>query len=248
MRVETTPEVTGFRKGVRIHSRSSFNGGLWLADVVHMPVGCATWPAFWTHGPGWPNAGEIDILEGVNENSFNQAALHTASGCTLPADFGATGVSATGPNCAALETGNSGCGIRSVESNTYGAGFNENGGGVYAMLWDESAVSIWFFPRGSIPKDVSSSSPQPASWGKPAARWPADTCDPYQFNKDHITIFNTALCGDWAGTSWNASPNGGGPSCAAKTGVATCQEYVQKNGAAFAEAYWQVKNVKIFQK
>jgi hypothetical protein len=39
--------------------------------------------AFWTNGPNWPNGGEIDILEGVNDYTNNQATVHTSAGCTL---------------------------------------------------------------------------------------------------------------------------------------------------------------------
>jgi hypothetical protein len=61
-----------------------------------------TWPAFWyanytsahtfdpadwsfcfsyrTVGPNWPHGGEIDIFEGVHENTRNQATFHTADG------------------------------------------------------------------------------------------------------------------------------------------------------------------------
>ena len=88
-------------------------------------------------GPNWPVGGEIDILEGVHEYTNNQATLHTASGCTLPSGASAQslaiqGTLIGGSNCAALETGNAGCGVRSTSSNSYGAGFNSVGGGVYA--------------------------------------------------------------------------------------------------------------------
>src|SRR5690348_578727 len=40
-----------------------------------MPEGCGTWPAFWMVGPNWPNGGEIDIIEGVNTNNFDQVRV-----------------------------------------------------------------------------------------------------------------------------------------------------------------------------
>jgi hypothetical protein len=136
MRVEDTQQVTGNRKSVRIHSNYVFNGGLVIMDAVHMPYGCGTWPAFWSNGPEWPNNGEIDILEGVNGYTQNQASLHTRAGCTIPAEYGSSGVLAgTGAdalNCDANVTGNQGCGQRSSQANNYGKPFNDNGGGVYA--------------------------------------------------------------------------------------------------------------------
>lgn len=118
-------------------------------DAVHMPQGCATWPfvplaqsdrrfltvrlcsfrAFWSNGPNWPAGGEIDILEGVNDQTNNQATIHTNPGCNLPS--GASGQSLSiqgavigGTNCAAAETGNAGCGVRSNSATTYGSGWS----------------------------------------------------------------------------------------------------------------------------
>jgi len=232
---------------VRIQSNDIFTEGLWVMDAVHMPVGCGVWPAFWTVGPDWPANGEIDILEGVNENTYNQCSMHTADGCTITADFGGSGTLVAETNCAANLTGNQGCGIRSNDPNSYGSGFNSNGGGVYAMLWDDTGVSVWFFDRSSIPADITSEAPQPQTWTEPTARWPATSCAPAQFLNDHTTIFDTTLCGDWAAGAWTTAQNGGGASCAQQTGVATCEQWVANDGASFSEAYWQVKSVRVYQ-
>jgi len=251
MRVDTTPVVTGSRNSVRIQTQYSFTGGLVIMDSVHMPTGCGTWPAFWTNGPTWPTTGEIDIVEGINDNTNNQATIHTGSGCTLPNNVTALDVSGSlvgGTNCAAQQTNNQGCGFRASQSNSFGAGFNGNGGGVYAMLWDDSGISIWFFDRNNIPSDITNSAPVPEGWDAPTAFWPASTCNPFQFFQNHGVIFDTTLCGDWAGNAWTASgAPGQEQSCAQRTGVATCQQYVQQNGAAFSDAYWEVKSVQIYQ-
>lgn len=53
------------RQSIRLTSKKSYNSGLIILDLAHMPGGiCGTWPAFWTLGPDWPNHGEIDIIEG----------------------------------------------------------------------------------------------------------------------------------------------------------------------------------------
>jgi beta-glucanase (GH16 family) len=54
---------------------------LYRFDIRHMPQGCATWPAAWTViEDGWPAGGEIDIIEGVNDESPNHSTLHTSPG------------------------------------------------------------------------------------------------------------------------------------------------------------------------
>ncbi|KAI0367518.1 hypothetical protein BV20DRAFT_950139 [Pilatotrama ljubarskyi] len=253
MRVETTPVVQGYRKSIRITTEYSYTGGLIVLDAVHMPTGCGTWPAFWSNGPNWPAGGEIDMVEGVNEYTNNQVTLHTNSGCSLsssdPNALSIAGTLVGTTNCAAAETGNAGCGIRGNDANSYGAAFNKIGGGVYATLWDEDGIKTWFFPRSSIPSDLSSGAPQPTTWGTPMASFPASSCDPFKYFYQHTAIFDTTLCGDWAGGVWGAAGvPGQNQSCAASTGVASCQDYVLNNGASFTEAYWEVKSVKIYQK
>ena len=81
------------------------------------------------------------------------------------------------------------------------------------VVWDESGVAVYFFPRQSIPTDITGLAPQPQTWGIPFARWPASMCNPfqvrlsffhivtspslthhaYQFFQQHWAIFDTTL-------------------------------------------------------
>ena len=67
----------------RLWSRSkvNFQYGQLEADV-EIPTGSFNWPAFWMLGADynnptpWPNSGEIDIMEGLQQNSIDQSTLH----------------------------------------------------------------------------------------------------------------------------------------------------------------------------
>lgn len=252
MRVDTTPTVSTNRNSVRITTDLIFTEGLVILDAVHMPTGCATWPAFWTNGPNWPAGGEIDIVEGVNNYTNNQATIHTSDGCSLPTSdatqLDITGTVVGGTNCAADETDNEGCGVRSNYNYTFGSGFNSISGGVYAMLWQDSGIQVYFFPRGSIPSDITAGAPQPQSWSTPMANWPSTDCNMASHFYNHSVIFDTTLCGDWAGAVWNGTGiPGQSESCAQLTGYSSCSDFVLNNGASFAEAYWEVSSVNIYQ-
>ncbi|PSN62650.1 hypothetical protein BS50DRAFT_603323 [Corynespora cassiicola Philippines] len=73
------------RASVRLESKKTWNKGLLVADIRHMPENvCGSWPAFWTLGAlPWPTNGEIDILEGVNDYQQNAVTLHTSEGCVV---------------------------------------------------------------------------------------------------------------------------------------------------------------------
>lgn len=96
-------------------------------------------------GPDWPRGGEIDILEGVHDYERNQATLHTSAGCEIAARssdaLSISGTVISGTNCDVDATANQGCGIRADSAITYGAGFNRNGGGVYASAYFIHLVS-----------------------------------------------------------------------------------------------------------
>lgn len=61
MRVDSSNVTANGRPSVRITSDKSYESGLFVIDVEHLPTGCGTWPAFWLVGPDWPNQGEIGM-------------------------------------------------------------------------------------------------------------------------------------------------------------------------------------------
>ncbi|KKY18930.1 hypothetical protein UCRPC4_g04690 [Phaeomoniella chlamydospora] len=196
------------RPSVRLQSTQTFTHGLFIADIAHMPGGvCGIWPALWSYGPNWPYGGEIDILEQVNLAIQDQSALHTGYTCNLPG----TGISETGSilatNCTYdLNTGanSAGCQVLSADTTSFGSTFNSNGGGVYAMEWTSSAIKVWFFPRGSIPSDISSgaANPAPSGWGTPMANFGSTDSTACNIDKnfaEHQLVIDLTFCGDWAG-------------------------------------------------
>lgn len=249
---------TSFRPSIRISSQQSWTHGLLFADIAAAPTGCGTWPALWLVNTNsvWPgNTGEIDLFETVNEAAANSMTLHTSAGCTLNSTAESFSGTMSTHNCdvdAPGQTENAGCSIQAPETDTIlyngekcshstaGPDFNAQGGGVYAMEWTASSISITFHPRGYIPADIVAGKPDPSSWtNKPVAVFEGCAFDSHV--KELSLVVNIALCGDWAGEVWQS----GG--CAASTGVATCEQYVQENEKAMESAYWVINKVEMFQ-
>jgi len=224
------------RKSVRIQSNKQYVAGstvIW--DIRHMPEGCGTWPAAWTVGGDWPNNGEIDVVEGVNNVSPNQATLHTSAGCTMPGSRpGETG-KAGSLDC----EGNTGCGVQTAQPNSFGPPFNNNGGGTYAMERTNADIKVWFWGRHdtSIPSGIQSGAAtiDTSNWGKPFASFPNTQCNIASKFGKHNLIFDLTFCGDWAGSVYSSS---GCPS--------TCEDYVNNNPGAFKNAFWDIAYVKVF--
>ncbi|KAI9829913.1 MAG: hypothetical protein M1826_005335 [Phylliscum demangeonii] len=239
MGVDHQTVSSGGRASVRLESRNTYTHGLFIADIAHMPGDvCGVWPAFWTFGPNWPNNGEIDIIEAVNRDTNNHLSLHTADRCHMT---GATALTnSTGDNCFAFANGNAGCGAYDPNPQSFGAGFNRIGGGVYAVEWTSQHIAIWFFPRDRIPKNVLSPQPDPAQWGTPVADWSGGGCDIDSHFREHQIIFDTTFCGDWAGSVWSNS------GCAS-TAASSCTDFVANHPAAFADAFWLINSLKVFE-
>jgi len=228
------------RNSVRIRSKNTYTTHVAVFDVRHMPQGCGTWPAIWeTMETNWPEGGEIDIVEGVNDQGPNSVTLHTTEGCTMPATRLQTGTSEQ-LDCNYLVNFNTGCGVSMPTASSYGPDFNENGGGWFAMERTSQHISIWFWARNnlSVPEDVKRGDIQvnPTKWGVPTAYFPNTDCDLNKFFSANNLIINLTLCGDWAGTAYAGT---GCPS--------TCTDYVNNNPAAFIDAYFDFAAARIYQ-
>jgi Glycosyl hydrolases family 16 len=229
------------RESVRLSSNKAYTHGLFIADVSHMPGSiCGVWPAFWTtYTPNWPNSGEIDIIEGVNLQTTDSITLHTAPGCTIDTSGSQSGTVLADSNCNSNDA-NNGCSVSTTTANAYGSSFNANGGGVYAMQWESSGIYVWFFPRSSIPSDITAGAPVTSNWGLPIVAFNSGSgCNIDSYFANHNIIFDTTFCGDWAGSVWSMS------SCASY--AATCADFVSANPGAFSEAYWLINSVKVYQ-
>ncbi|KIJ63544.1 glycoside hydrolase family 16 protein [Hydnomerulius pinastri MD-312] len=185
--------------------------------------------------------GEVDIVEGVNDQSPNQSTLHTSANCTMPTDRTMTGTS-EGTNCDVNETNNSGCGVAIADDNSYGPDFNGIGGGWYAIERSATYISIYFWERGSssVPSEVSTpgNTVDTSTWGEPAAYFPSTDCDFSTHFGPHNIIINLTFCGDWAGNS---------AVYAASACPSTCVDYVNANPTAFTDAYFEFNSLNIYE-
>ncbi|THH07641.1 hypothetical protein EW145_g3245 [Phellinidium pouzarii] len=224
------------RPSVKMYSNATVSqGSLVVMDALHVPYGCSVWPAFWMQGSNWPVDGEIDMFENVNQATNNRYTLHTTDGCTHPDNSSSSSIetgTVISTDCFNATADNQGCSVQDPSTSSYGAGFASNGGGVYAMLWDDD-ISVWFFSRSSIPTDIAS--PNPDNWGTPTAFWPKSSCDASKFFKDQTLIFDITLCGNFAGEA----------AVFAQTCSGTCTDLVQ-TPSNYDTAYFEVQYVRVF--
>ncbi|RDW78926.1 putative GPI anchored endo-1,3(4)-beta-glucanase [Aspergillus mulundensis] len=229
------------RESVRIESNEYYDQGLYVVDIQHMPGSiCGTWPAFWTVGPDWPTDGEIDIIEGVNKHEANEIVLHTSGTCDVGGGFNMTGTM-TSSECGEA-SGTIGCVVKGQQGSS-GDPFNENGGGVYAMEWQEEYLKIWYFPRSSIPESLAAGTPDVTTFGTPMAHLQGSCNFKERFTHQKL-ILDTTFCGDWAGGVFGDS---GCPVSDASNPIQSCVNYVAENPAEYKNAYWELNSIKIYQ-
>lgn len=252
MRVDTTNNYTDTdvgRPSVRITTKKAYTKGLFIADIAHMPSNaCGSWPAFWSLGSGtWPANGEVDIIEGVNNQPTNIFAMHTSDGCTI-SGTDQTSTLLTEDCSTTGKYGYTGCTSQMPSGSSFGTSFNKANGGVYAMEWTSQAIKLWFFPRNEIPDSIAAGAPDVSEFGKPSANFQG-SCDIDKHFKDHSFVFDTTFCGDWAGNVYGSSgcPMYNNADGTSKGPIYSCVEYVGKNPKAFKDTYWKINSFQVFQ-
>ncbi|KAF3042698.1 hypothetical protein E8E12_008097 [Didymella heteroderae] len=233
------------RESVRLEGIKEYNKGLFVLDVKHMPGGiCGTWPAFWSLGrEPWPVKGEIDIIEGVNQNTNNNFVLHTDTKCKVNGK-GQTGTQNLYDCALDSPSKSTGCGVTDARGSSFGKGFNAAEGGYYVTEWQAEGIKIWFFPRGSQPHSLLSDEPDTTTFGEPAASFQGD-CDIEKRFLDQRFIFTNTFCGDWGG---NVYAQSGCPMYQGLDGMGSCKKYVAENPEVFKDAYWRVSSFKTYNK
>jgi len=109
-------------------------------------------------------------------------------------------------------------------------------GGVFAMLWDNTQISVWRFERNQIPQDIQNGNPDPDTWGTPAALWSDESCDIAASFSGLQLVINMTICGDWAGAAYNGGNFGG-----------TCADAVS-NSSNYDLAQTKVNYISVYQK
>ncbi|KAI0726247.1 putative beta-glucanase from glycoside hydrolase family GH16 [Fomitopsis betulina] len=247
MRADYTTNLTASgpgRMSNRIKSYAQYRTHVAVFDIRHMPQGCGTWPAVWeADDQVGSSAGEVDILEGVNDLSPNSVTLHTNGTCTMPDNTNSQLGKRLSTNCSSLSTldnGNNGCSVDAPYTASYGKVFNTYGGGYYALERTASFIRVWFWSRNdtTVPSEISSgaSAINTSKWGTPIAFFPNTNCNFASLFQRNSIVIDLTFCGTWAGGSFtNASCPG------------NCTDYVNYNPSAFQDAYWDLAAVRIYQ-
>ncbi|KAE8349687.1 concanavalin A-like lectin/glucanase domain-containing protein [Aspergillus coremiiformis] len=242
LRVDTSnPNATNGRQSVRLESKTSYDDGLFVFDILHTPYGCGTWPALWLTDPiNWPTNGEIDVLEATNHApDGNAMTLHTTSGCNMKVKRKQTG-DALYTSCDNSTNSNAGCGVQAAPD-SYGEPFNNNGGGIYAVELRNAGIRVWMFPRDSIPPDLSTANrtPDPSTWGTALADFPNTNCDISSHFRNQRIIANIDLCGQLGAQKQLYTDQSHCPG--------SCNGFVARNPAAFTDAFWEFKSFQVYQ-
>lgn len=284
----TTKDPKG-RASVRLESKKFWNQGLMIVDVHHMPLSeCGTWPALWLLGSdgtgskedmsGWPEWGEVDIMEGVNDDEYNAVTLHTSEGCTVEnttqsAASGSSDLDTSAPFTGFLATGdcdvkaanqakNVGCSIKAPKTLS-GAQMGATDASnehvelpSYGTKFNAAGGGVYAFEWTAtsmsawfIPRD-SPLHASATSINPDPSQWGTPIAHFAGKGCDYNEKFKNLklIINTTFCGEWAGDEKVWGKTCAKKTGYPKCNDYVRDHPEAFTEAYWEIAGVKWFKK
>ncbi|KAI5449057.1 hypothetical protein NCC49_005361 [Naganishia albida] len=233
------------RNSVKLYSKNFYKPGtVWVMDASHVPVGCSVWPALFTQGTNWPEHGEIDIFEVVNNENANQYALHTTAGCDASVNqtLGQSGVTGS-TTCDQNQNFGSGCTVRDSNQASAGEAFNAAGGGVYVAAFELSGINIWFFSRDQVPSALGagSNSIDVSTLGRPSASYSASSCDIAKYFGSQQLTLDITLCGDFAGGAAILEQT-----CPPLVAPQTCYTTYVLNSTNYDRAYFEINYLNVY--
>ncbi|KAF4507843.1 hypothetical protein G6O67_004298 [Ophiocordyceps sinensis] len=237
------PDPSPGRDSVRIESKARYNHGLIIARFTHTPkMQCGLWPAFWTYGNDWPHDGEVDLLQGYNEDAWNTPTFYASerSGGCMMADKGAKYAHQTAyvNSATCSEPSFIGLGCPSIEDHALE---RPDAGSVYAMEWTSQSIKLYRWDYHKAPRNVDDDSPDTSAWGSPVAQIQDRDCNIDGHFANQRMVLDLDFCGNPAGMSeqWL--------SCKTRTHETNCVDYVAKNPDVFHESYFGIKDIRYFQ-
>lgn len=205
------------RESAFIQSKKGWKHFLLMVRFDHLPWGCGLWPAMWTLGFGkeWPEGGEIDILEYVNDLP-QEVSFHTghSNQCRLDgelvnAKYGAMpDANGNDYNCVTdyslAQTGCSPNKLPLLPGEQW-----SGGGGMLALESTSEFIKVFHIPAAHA--DIAGE-PKPEEWDEwvvsyfPFAESEEKTPGSCPNSKDLLTeqrlIMNINMCGEWGSPTW----------------------------------------------
>lgn len=259
------------RDSVRLASKDEFADGVYILDLNHMPVGCGTWPAWWTTvKDGWPRGGEIDIVEGANalprqggtawqatgninastntgKTSRNVASLHTHDNCYAEQNTYMTG-QLEANTCSAYINGNVGCGAVMGGNTTFGVEsfgeqVNQAGGGWYALWRDmEGSGGAYVWFWPRNASNVPDDVRNPDTSSTNVQNWGQPSAN-LTAPGCKQDFANHVIVFNIAFCGDYAAATYGQSGCPA---TESCPLFVMNNPRAFAETYWSLNSLRVY--
>ncbi|NNE29027.1 MAG: hypothetical protein HKN16_05300, partial [Saprospiraceae bacterium] len=187
------------------------------------------------NSPDWPNSGEIDIIENINGDNHIHNTIHTCPQM-CDSEWNNDGLRV---NCANAKPGdvNPGC-----SGSLYDIDAVE---GTFACIWEKASVKFYYWGTDEVVREAGgpmSSQPEPKSWEKKYLKnsvqlfetneecgplhnpWQCRNCEESTSCtfRNMKMIFNTTLCGSWAGNTFDDTPEA----------FENCQQFIRNEGKA----------------